>query len=168
MSRPMKVFVVMLLVLLMLTACSSKNGQNKVAATSAPVANEEPPMGFVYTGLSVKTPVGEFALPEELNDKVFAEETLVENCHGITWYAMISDVRVDLYSLYIGNSDVGYYFGNAKDAQGNEQGVYVDVNVQLLPETLTEEQTAELNIMRESVNFIIEQIYALPEFARMS
>ena len=168
--------VALLLSLVMLAAGAETVEQSTdIPEASTEVEGVMPEMPDAYlNGSIVLTPVGELKLPEEWNDIILAEEmipTEENSCYSVTWYTMMDEVRYDLFRVYLGESDFGFYFGNAMDAEGNLLGIYVEV---IVPEPameseseLTAEQDEELGMMRECVNYIIEQIYSLPSMERM-
>ena len=157
--------LVMLLSLLVLSACGSKDdGQEPQEQPQASEQEEMEVPEMEYTGYEVKTPVGTVFYPEEWVKHLKVEENTGDDTYTAAFYSKLKDEDVLLFTLQVGGDSDAYLLGSAQDEEGAEQKLWMDVNMEATEAERSEKAAERVLEMQNRVNDILDQLYHLDSF----
>jgi len=114
--------------------------------------------------LEIETPVGTLLFPEEWAGEVQTKDTSADGQYAVSFYGTVNGEDVLLFELSVGTKEGGYQLGNAPDADGNMQPVWLNIKeIETKPEWSAED-TTRINTLQECVNDLIDQLNHMDGF----
>lgn len=134
---------------------------NRVPGTDN--SGNEKAMAEVHS-IEVSTPVGKLTFPQEYSDSVRTEDTSSGDQFAMSFYGTAGKSEVMLFEISIGANGTGYQLGSVPDTDGNPQMIWLNISEIKADPSWSEEETAQINLMQECVNDLIEQFHDMEGF----
>lgn len=126
-------------------------------------SGNEKPMAEVHS-IEISTPVGKLTFPQEYSDSVRIEDTSSGDQFAMSFYGTAGKSEVLLFEISIGANGTGYQLGSIPDTDGNPQMIWLNISEIKADPSWSEEETAQINLMQECVNDLIEQFHDMEGF----
>lgn len=157
-------FVLAVLMVCSMVACGNKPQETTPASTenTEMLYLEEPTP--VPEGDKLITPLGELEFPGELAGRIRVEYPKEGDLFVAHVFGSVGQQEAYLFTVFMGQTDIGYYFGKAPNASGEMLEIRIEIEDFQSDGTWSENGVEEVRSMQSRVNDLIEQLYELPGF----
>ena len=147
-----------------MAACGNKAQETTPASTenTEMLYLEEPTP--VPEGDKLITPLGELEFPGELAGRIRVEYPDEGELFVAHVFGSVGQQEAYLFTVFMGQTDIGYYFGKAPNAEGQMLDIRIEIEDFESDGTWSENGVEEVRGMQSRVNDLIAQIYELPGF----
>lgn len=154
-----------------LVGCGPKNSGNadeSGSRSAATIATTDSANTTEKHGKTISTPVGNLVCPSGWGDDVQIEDNTSKGIGSIDFVATVGGMKVKLFSLEFGETDMGYMLGTAPDASGAPVKVGVDIQQISKADKLSDDDVSTLAGLQDGVNELLDQIYKIDGFKAAS